>query len=391
MKPFMIPLRVALFSLLVLALASPLAAQMTGRLDGEVKDGQGKPFPGVIVKLKHAERGQQMETTTDRYGRYTITGLLTGIWTLTFVAKDPASNELKPFHEAQIRIQASDDNRYDVDIKQLIEQMSEKDKEARRKAEEEKSKFESMKAHFEAGRAALDQIRATRAEMARVPRTEHGPYLEKISATAATAISEFEAAIKNVDPKESNYAVVMFNLGRAYDEAGRYEDAIQCYNRALEVTPNEAGYYQELGTTQARAGKVQDAVVTCTKVASLPAAAGTDPKVPASNCFGNVAIILQNAGRMKESVEPARKATELNPAQADYWFLLGRGLTNAMEFKKEGDKYITVVQPGTAESFQKYLELAPNGRFAAEAKASLESLAALDAGIATKVNVKKKK
>jgi hypothetical protein len=76
---------------------------------------------------------------------------------------------------------------------------------------------------------------------------------------------------------------------------------------------------------------------------------------------------------------------------ADYWFLLGRALSNAMESKTEGGKIIAVVPPGTAEAFQKYLELAPNGRFAQEAKDGLETLRILGVGIESKVSTKKSK
>jgi hypothetical protein len=46
--------------------------------------------------------------------------------------------------------------------------------------------------------------------------------------------------------------------------------------------------------------------------------------------------------------------------------------------------------PGTAEAYQKYLELAPSGRFAADAKAALDALASMGQGIDTKVSTRSK-
>jgi hypothetical protein len=62
-----------------------------------------------------------------------------------------------------------------------------------------------------------------------------------------------------------------------------------------------------------------------------------------------------------------------------------------METKQVGDKLTFVVQPGTVEAYEKYLELAPTGRFAADAKAALASLEQLGFGVQTKVKPRTKK
>jgi tetratricopeptide (TPR) repeat protein len=382
--------RLLTLATLLLAAALPAAAQFSSKIEGEVRDLEGKPFPDVIVRLKNVDKGQTAEVKTDKHGRYQAPNLQSGIWELNFfVIRD--GKEQKAYGPTRIRVATGAEERLDVNFKELMAKQSLEQKEEMKRQEEEKNKFETMRMHFDSGRAALDEVAAARKEMMTRPSAERASYQQKISEAAGRAVTEFEEAQKNVEEKDSNYHVVQFNLGRAYDEAARYEDAIGAYNRAIAAAPQNAGYYQELGTTQARAGKVADAMVTCDKAAAIPAAPGADPKTAAANCYGNVGIVLQNTGRMKESVEPLKKATEINPAYADYWFLLGRGLTNAMEFKKEGDKYVPVVIPGTAEAYQKYLELAPQGRFAKDAKDSLDSLAAMGAGISTKVSTKGKK
>lgn len=381
-------LRGAILLLAVCALAVPLPAQFTSRISGDVKDAKGEPYPGVSVTLKNLDKGQTLEVKTDAKGRYVATGLQAGLWALTFTGKGPQGQDIT-IYEAQMRLQTGAEERVDVSVKDLIEKMGAAQKAEMKKQEEEQNKFNSMKGHFDAGRAALEQVRATRAEILKTPKAEQAPLLEKAKQQADTAATEFEQARAAVDPKDSNYAVVLSNLGEAYEEAGRYPDAVAAYQAAVDSAPQQGNLYVKLGTAQARAGKVEDAMASCGKVMSLPTSTGQDPKSAAASCYGNVGIVLQNAGKMKESIDPLKKATEITPAQADYWFLLGRGLTAAMEYKKEGDKFVTVVPPGTAESYAKYLELAPNGRFAADAKGSLDMLAQVGV-ITTKVSTKKK-
>lgn len=46
--------------------------------------------------------------------------------------------------------------------------------------------------------------------------------------------------VKNIQTKTdapSEEAIVWFNKGLALDESGQYEEAVQCYNRALQIDP----------------------------------------------------------------------------------------------------------------------------------------------------------
>jgi tetratricopeptide (TPR) repeat protein len=134
----------------------------------------------------------------------------------------------------------------------------------------------------------------------------------------------------------------------------------------------------------ARAGKIEDAKAAYEKSAEA------DP-TNAATAWRNFGISLYNAGRLKEAVEPLKKSTDLDPKSAQAWYLLGAALVGSMETKKEGDKIIFVVQPGTAEAYQKAVELDPNGPYGQQAKQGLEALAQIAPGIDTKINAKKKK
>ena len=104
------------------------------------------------------------------------------------------------------------------------------------------------------------------------------------------------------------------------------------------------------------------------------------PRTPP--CTGVISAVgLYNSGRIKESLDPLKKATEADPKNAQAWYLLGAALVNTMEFKTEGDKMTPIMQPGTIEAYQKAIDLDPGGPYAAQAKDGLEALQAMGIGI----------
>ena len=371
--------------LLALIFAGPVLAQFT-TMEGEVLTLEGKPFIDIAVSLKHKDTGQVLETKTDKNGQWLMSGMRIGLWTLTLKIKGQVA------HERPIMVRSGNNEKVVVNFKDLMAKQSAEEIAARKKQEEEGQKFEGMKAHFDAGRTSLDQAINTRNEMLKLPAADRGPLAEKMSQASTTAVTEFEAAKQAAPESDPNLHIVMSNLGQAYDIAGRYEESVGAFAKAVELKPDVAGYYQYLGTAQARAGKVTEAMTTCEKASTLPNAGGAaDTTSVTAACYANVGIILQNSGKMKDSIEPLKKATTMNPKNADNWFLLGRGLVNAMEYKTEGGTMKTIIQPGTAEAYQKYLELAPTGRFAQDAKDGLAMLEAIAPGIQTKVSTKKAK
>ena len=377
--------RFAALALLAILFAGPALAQLS-HIEGEVRDLEGKLFPDVTIILKHKELGQTLETKTDKNGQFIMNGLRLGIWIVTVKVKGQVA------HEREVQVRLGMTEKVVISFKELLSKQSVEDQTARKKQEEEGKKFEGMKAHFDAGRVSLEQAIAAKNEMQNIPAAERGPLSEKLSQTSLQAITEFEAARAAASETDSNMNIVIYNLGQAYDMAGRYDEAVAAYTKAIELKSDVPAYYQSLGTAQARAGKVTEAMTTCEKAAALPTSADASGAAQSTAaCYGNIGIILQNSGKMKESIEPLRKATVVNPSNADYWFLLGRGLVNAMEYKTEGGTMKTVIQPGTAEAYQKYLELAPTGRFAQDAKDGLAMLEVIAPGIQTKVTTKKAK
>lgn len=373
-----------LFLALLLApmlLLTPAArAQMT-RLSGKVLDIQGNPYPDVVITVTNKDTGQTFVTKTDKDGNYAQVGLRPGTYTVNFKKDNVNYTET-----AQIGGNMGDKGWVLNENFKEIAAKSGYDAEAAKKQQEAANKFKEMKTHFDNGVHAIADADATKQQLRTSPPDQKATLQAQLNTDYQTAVTEFEQAQQSAPEKDPNLPTILGNLGVAYDGAGKYPEAVDTLQKAVELKPTPA-LYMQLGTDLARVGKIPDAGAACDKAATL------DPtsKTIGESCYKNMGVVLVNSGKMKDALGPLQKATELNPKDADAWYLMGNALTAQIDAKKEGGKDVYIIPPGTTEAYQKYLELDPSGPHAAEAKASLESLAQLSGGAATTVVVKKKK
>lgn len=373
----------AVVAMLMALTAVPAAAQ-TGRIDVTVLDPQqGKPWPGVLLTLK-SDQGLTTDQTTDDKGRATFAGLRSGAFTLYFKLKEKEKPEPRLFWESTFRLSTGQEERLSFDFKKILEGQKGAAAEEAKKAEEANKKFTGMKEHFDLGRAALDQARQVQSEVPKAPADQKAALSQQAAQLRQTAITEFLASQAAASETEENLHLVMANLALAYEGNGQYAEAEAAYTKALSLKPTQTNYVVGLGNVQARLGKVTEAMGSCEKVS------GQGP-ADAATCYRNIGIILYNTNKLKEAIEPFKKATTLDPGNADQWYLLGASLVAAMESKQQGDKIQYIVAPGTVEAYAKYLEIAPTGRFAKETQDALQMLESLGAGTSTKMKVATKK
>jgi tetratricopeptide (TPR) repeat protein len=240
-----------------------------------------------------------------------------------------------------------------------------------------------MKQHFDAGIGFLGQANQAKTDLTKAPADQRDALKAQVKDFSEKAVTELEAAKSSASEKDTNLNLIWARLGDAYDAAGRTDDAINAYKQAIELKPT-AAYYNNLGGIYGRNNKIQEAMEAFNKSAEL------DPP-NAAQAYRNGGITLYNVGKMKEAVEPLKKATELDPKSAQAWYLLGAALVGSMEYKQVGSKMEVTIQPGTAEAYQKALELDPNGVYGQQAKQGLEALEQIQPGIETKTKVTKKK
>ncbi|HEV2491320.1 MAG TPA: carboxypeptidase regulatory-like domain-containing protein [Candidatus Acidoferrales bacterium] len=401
MKTRMLQFGALILFLIPLLLWAPRAVAQNGQLSGQVFDTQGKPYPDVVVTITSTDTGTAYTVKTDKDGKFLQLGMQFGNYKANF-KKDNINYDL-----AGIKI-PDQSTPLVVNFKEIAAKQG-VDPEAAAKAETAKKKFTDMKAHFDSGRAALTASDALRQQIGGASGDQLADLLAKRNASLTTAISEFQQAQQAAAEKDPNLPTVLGNLGLAYDGAGEvdrmmmrhapadqhetlqtkmnsdYGQAVANLQKAADIKPTAAVYFQ-LGTELANTGKIPEASAACDKGAAL------DPTNPGSaeNCYRNIGIVLSNQNKMQDAVAPLQKATQMNPKDAEAWFLLGSALTNTIATKQEGGKMIYIIPPGTAEAYQKYLELEPNGPHAADAKGSLDAIQQMGGGLSTKVNTRKK-
>jgi tetratricopeptide (TPR) repeat protein len=211
-----------------------------------------------------------------------------------------------------------------------------------------------------------------------------------------SAITDLTAA-NEIDPSRD---LIWFKLGDAYRQSAtkqtdttekqkRLGEAVDSYQKALQLKlaatndkdPNRtktiAAYYNNLAEAYSKDGKVDDAVKTYEQ------AAQADPTAAAQYYF-NEGAVLTNAGKADAATAAFDKCIAADPTRAEAYYQ--KGVNLMAKATLQGGK--TIPAPGTIESFQKYLELAPTGPNAQNAK---DLLASLGATVQTSYGTKKKK
>ena len=126
-----------------------------------------------------------------------------------------------------------------------------------------------------------------------------------------------------------------------------------------------AAYYNNLGEAAGKSGKIDDAVKAYTQAAQV------NPE-GAAGYYYNAGAVLTNAGKVDDAIAAFDKCIAADPNKADAYYQKGVNLIGKATL--QGDKM--VAPAGTAEAFQKYLELQPTGPYADVAKQMLASIGA---------------
>jgi len=377
---------------LALFLAAIAVAQYTGRLDGQVLDFQGKPYPDVTVQLKNLDTGQTYTLKTGKDGRFVQLGMKGGQYDVTITNEKDKLN----YTDTNIPIKEADQNPpLILNLKEIAAKQAIANPDEIKKREDEENKFKNMQSHFNAGIAAMNTASDLKTQLRGAAADQKASLQEKRTAACQTAVTEFQTAEQGIGPKDvTNHSTVWTNLGAAYECAGRSEDAAAAFQKSIDLKPTP-GAYRSLSTNlatlavaetdpKAMQAKLADAGAACDKAIAL------DPTT-AAPCWKNIGIVMINGNRHSDAVAPLQKATQADPKDPQSWLLLGRALSAMITSKQEGGKEVFVIPPGTAEAYQKCIDLAPSGPFAADAKQALDELALFGGGVDTKISKGKNK
>jgi tetratricopeptide (TPR) repeat protein len=363
-----------LFLVLALGRCAPSVwAQASGTVKGTCKDAQGAPLADAIVVWTNMDNGQKYTLKTTKKGEYFSLGLTPGKYSVTLYksAEDQKDNKQLDFVKG-FSVQL-DENTLDFDLKKeqedaakgkgLTVEQAKQLQEQQEKAKKENNTVKSLNEKLAAAKAAAE---------ANPPDYD----------TAIAALNE----ANQVDPSRD---LIWFKLGDYYrlsatkqtdnaEKQKRLESAIDSYNKAIQLkqaAPPEkdaaqgaktlAAYYNNLAEAYSKDGKTDDAVKT------YALAAQVDPS-SAAQVYFNTGAVLTNAGRADEAIAAFDKCIAADPTKAEAYYQKGVNMLGKATL--QGDKMVAA--PGTAEAFQKYLELVPTGGHSDEAKAMLASIGA---------------
>ncbi|MGA2981042.1 MAG: tetratricopeptide repeat protein [Terriglobales bacterium] len=163
------------------------------------------------------------------------------------------------------------------------------------------------------------------------------------------------AVLREAIEFDSSRDLLWFKLGEAYRRAQKYQEARAAYSEAIAIKPI-GPYYNNLGETHHKLGNSSEAI------SAYRNAARVDP-ANASTYYFNVGAVHTNTGNLEDANEAYDEAIWANPKHASaHYFkgvnLLGEARTVCGE---------VTVPDGAIEAFHTYLDLQPDGKFAATA------------------------
>jgi len=371
-KHFILPLLLVL----VVALSAPLAfSQTTGTVKGVCKDVDGKPIAGAIVEWTGVETGHKYTLKTDKNGNYFSLGVMPGKYNVK-LSKD--GKELWHLNNVPVGV---DETTQDLDLK---------------KEQAAASQAPGMSA--EQKKAVAEQQEKAQKEQNTV-KALNDKLTEASAAVDAGDLDKAIATLNAANEIDASRDLIWFKLGDAYrmsapkqtdpdEKKKRYEMASTSYQKAIDLRKTSdqakkdpendkklAAYYNNLADAYSKANKIDDAITNYNQAAQL------DPAQAAVYYF-NEGAVLTNAGRPDDAIAAFDKVIAIDPDKTENpagakkrlalaYFEKGINLIGKETVDKDNK---TVVPPGTAEAFQKYLELDPNGRDAQTAKDMLAQI-----------------
>ncbi len=332
-----------------------LAQTPTGKVHGTVTDPTGVPKGTGTVSLS-TDMGHTLKYNfpVNSSGQFTGDDIAPGTYSVIF--RLPETPEGKLVDEIDnVKITAGEDVKADVDMSRqaYIDKMS---PEQKKQLEEFKKKnAEIMKNN--------SQIKNLNADLIQARTDIHDKKFDE-----AEALMAKDTAISPLPPQSET---LFFELGNADLGLKKWDDATTAYKKALELAatskkPNPdliGGAHAALSEVLARTGKAPEAAAEADE-----AAKANPPK--AATYYYNETVIFFQVGNADAQAAAADKAIAADPTKALLYYLKGQALASKITVDSKTGAYI--LPPGCAEAYNKYLELAPTGPYAAEVKGLLD-------------------
>lgn len=345
-----------IFAFAALGMVVPAYAQ-TGGVQGKAVQQDGQPCAKCIVQIDRLDIKSTYKTKTGKKGDFVYIGLPIGNYKITL--ESPTGQTLF-YIEKHVGLGEPTEVNFDLP-KEMAQQKQQRQEEMQKNPEmakqaaaaaKEETQYKGLKQYFEQGNTLYNQ----------------GQFKE--------AASMFQQALPLA--KDKNVPVVLARLADSYAKAKEDDQAIATYQKALQLTPDDASLHNNLGSVYAASGKSDQAMAEFQKAAQL------DP-TNASRYYFNMGAIMYNAGKMDDALTAFNKVISLDPKNANAYYLKGQALMGKATMSADGK---VQAPDGTVEAFKQYLSLDPNGPNAPAAK---EMIATVEGTVSTQYSKKKKK
>jgi len=316
-------LMLVLAVLVAAIIASPAFAQTTGMVKGRVLDEKGQPIEGAKITIESKDPGvnRTFTVTSNKKGEFAQIGMPPGQYKVT------AEKEKLGAQSFDLRVRLGDP----TEVKFLLAPgMTVASKEQQQKAA-------AVQAAFDAG------VTASRAN------------------DYDTAIAKFQEAIGLLP----NCFDCYYNIGQANTQKKDYAKAEEAFKKAIELKADYADAYNGLATIYNAQKKFDEAAAASQKAIEVGAAAAGPGGAAGGgnvNALYNQGVIAWNAGKAEDAKLRFEEVLKADPNHAASHFQLGMCLVNLGKL------------PEASAEFDTYLKLAPDGEFAAQAKALIAQL-----------------
>lgn len=334
--------------LIVLLLNALAAAQMQiAHVKGNVFDRDGKPIKGATVIYKNRVKGTSFKTTTDDKGEYFRMGVPPDEYDVVLVVNGKEMMQVQ-HHLVYVT------GKMGIDVRNH-ENWNYLDLDMRSKPGEE----------LAYARVAITQqpediaAEAERKKQAQVNSLMVTGEFDLRNGSLETAATKF----KEVIALAPEHAPAWARLAEVHAAQEKHEAAIEGFKKAVTLSPGEAAFHAGLAASYAATDRPDIAVDEYRNAARL------DPKSKTVYLFG-AAAVLTNAGKRKEAIALFAEVLEAEPENSAALYYKA---VNELVLWDSGGRKGSVPQSALA-GLQRYLELAPDGDFAADCRQKLAAL-----------------
>jgi tetratricopeptide (TPR) repeat protein len=353
---------------LVVGLMIPAAlAQVTGQVKGVCKDVNGKPLAGATVQWDNLNTGRHYSLKTNNKGEYFSLGIDPGKYKVTLVQDGKEvfhyENFPVPLEGAELEINLQKEMQNQAKGAGLSPEELKQAQEAQAKMQKENASIKTLNDKLAAAKTAADGGDFDGAIAQMNEATQMDPNRDILWAKLGDYTRS--SAPKQSDPAEKSkrYTDALDDYKKAIDLKQKANDTAK--DKKPEDTQILAAYYNNMADAAAKSGKVDDAVQAYEQAAKI------NPAGSAGYYF-NEGAVLTNVNKTDDAIAAFDKSIAADPTRADAYYWKGVALIGKATLK--GDKM--VAPDGTAEAFNKYLELQPTGPYADPSKQMLASIGA---------------